>query len=365
MSGFDAQTLIKRAFVRLRQKNFVLGVGEYLAALQACEGGFGDDADQLKETLRLLWCTSVAEQSQLDSGWQSLVVSAKPADSRSEREDSPQQDQTIQPRSKPEPVQQDTKSVRQEIVPDQPREAELSELSSVPVQAPNAVSSEANTMLQAYYPISRRSMVYGLRYLRRPVADGPADQLDVEATIAQVTELGVYLSPVYARRERNDAQLLLLIDQNGSMMPFHRFTRDLVETALQESPLLPTNVNVFYFQNVTTASLHKNPFLTDPIPLQEVLSACDVDTSVLVVSDAGAARGYRQRERIRSTTRFLRQIKRHTSLLAWLNPMPSSRWLGSSAEIIANLVPMFQMDNDGLSNAVDVLRGQPRVQGDS
>jgi hypothetical protein len=25
--------------------------------------------------------------------------------------------------------------------------------------------------------------------------------------------------------------------------------------------------------------------------------------------------------------------------------------------MIANLVPMFQMDNDGLSNAIDVIRG--------
>lgn len=39
--------------------------------------------------------------------------------------------------------------------------------------------------------------------------------------------------------------------------------------------------------------------------------------------------------------------------------MPEERWIGSSAEIIANLVSMYEMDNDGLSEAIDIVRGQP------
>jgi hypothetical protein len=77
-----------------------------------------------------------------------------------------------------------------------------------------------------------------------------------------------------------------------------------------------------------------------------------------VSSDAGAARGYRAKERSRGTIRFLAQLRRYTTLIAWLNPMPKHRWVGNSAEIIAHSVPMFQMDNDGLSNAIDVVRGQ-------
>jgi hypothetical protein len=38
--------------------------------------------------------------------------------------------------------------------------------------------------------------------------------------------------------------------------------------------------------------------------------------------------------------------------------MPQERWIGSSAEIIANLVPMSEMDKTGLSNAIDIVRGQ-------
>jgi uncharacterized protein with von Willebrand factor type A (vWA) domain len=183
--------------------------------------------------------------------------------------------------------------------------------------------------------------------------------LDVDATIEQATRQGFYLAPVYRRQERNNAHLLLLLDQNGSMNPFHRFTRDLVETALYESSLQPEKVDIFYFHNVPAASVYKDLYLTEPVALQTVLSTCDNQTSILIVSDAGAARGYRELKRIRATTSFLFKLKQYSSLIAWLNPMPEERWIGSSAEIIANLVPMYQMDNNGLSNAIDIVRGQP------
>jgi hypothetical protein len=232
------------------------------------------------------------------------------------------------------------------------------ELAALPIQAPlKLTQNEDTSALQAYYPISRRSMVYGWRYLRRLVADGVEDVLDEEATIEQVTQQGFYLAPVYRRRERNHAHLLLLLDQNGSMTPFHRFSRDLVETVSDESDLQRSNIQVFYFHNVPATSVYKDLYLTEPIELKTVLSSLDYDTSVLIVSDAGAARGYRKLERIRATTSFLFQLKRHTNQIAWLNPMPKERWIGSSAEIIENLVAMYQMDKDGLDNAIAILRG--------
>jgi uncharacterized protein with von Willebrand factor type A (vWA) domain len=62
--------------------------------------------------------------------------------------------------------------------------------------------------------------------------------------------------------------------------------------------------------------------------------------------------------RVRATAHFLAALKEHTLLVAWLNPMPRARWANSSAQLIAGLVPMFPMEPDGLSNAIDRLRGQ-------
>ena len=97
--------------------------------------------------------------------------------------------------------------------------------------------------------------------------------------------------------------------------------------------------------------------MKEPTKLATVLVACDADTSVLIVSDGGAGRGYRRLDRIRETANFLRELRQKTQRCAWLNPVPVGRWEGSSAEMIAKLVPMFQMDDDGLSNAIDVVRG--------
>jgi len=61
------------------------------------------------------------------------------------------------------------------------------------------------------------------------------------------------------------------------------------------------------------------------------------------------------------TPEALFHFKQHTSLIAWLNPMPQERWSGTSAQIISPLTPMFQMDFDGFNNAIDVVRGQPFI----
>ncbi|MHC5676747.1 VWA containing CoxE family protein [Nostoc sp.] len=355
MSSFNPQDLITRALIRLRQSGFQLGVGELLAAKQAVEGGFGETKQELGETLKILWCHSPSQQSQFDTIWESLQVDSTPI----------QPEKTPQKEAKPETHQKSVEEPPEISSPLPPQDTVTQvkpepELSSLPIRAPfEPAEIEDTSTLQAYYPISRRSMVYSWRYLRRPVGDGALDVLDVDATIEQATRQGFYLAPVYRRRERNNAHLLLLLDQNGSMNPFHRFTRDLVETALYESDLQPEKVDIFYFHNVPAASVYKDLYLTEPIALQTVLSTCDNQTSILIVSDAGAARGYRELKRIRATTSFLFKLKQYSSLIAWLNPMPEERWIGSSAEIIANLVPMYQMDNNGLSNAIDIVRGQP------
>ncbi len=147
-------------------------------------------------------------------------------------------------------------------------------------------------------------------------------------------------------------------------MPFHRFTRDLVETALAPGVFPEDQVHVGYFHNFPTEYVYRDAHLTSPRPLADLLAECDRETSVLIVSDAGAARGFRRIERIRKTTEFLVKLKQYSSLISWLNPMPRDRWLGSSAAVMGYLVPMEQMDPNSLGNAIDVVRGQSVVLGE-
>jgi uncharacterized protein with von Willebrand factor type A (vWA) domain len=80
----------------------------------------------------------------------------------------------------------------------------------------------------------------------------------------------------------------------------------------------------------------------------------------MVVSDAGAARERVDRGRIATSQKFLRYVQEHWSPVAWINPMPASRWKTSSSSRIAR-VPgcrMFELTEDGLVAAVDFLRGK-------
>ncbi|UBF27481.1 VWA containing CoxE family protein [Kovacikia minuta CCNUW1] len=353
MSEFNPEQILEPVFSRLRKNGFNLGISEYLAAVDAVRGGMGADSlDALRLILLLLWCHSIAEQSQFAVMWEAISADFSPAPLRETTQQ--QKDETPLP-DPPKPLEQLPPPLPELPPPEQDLAPTLTPL---PVRSPYVPIDIDNTPdLHVYLPVSRRSMAYIWRYLRRPVADGPADVLDIELTVEQAARQGFFLAPVYRRREVNHAQLLLLIDQDGSMTPFHRFTRDLVETVQEEGKL--ERVAIYYFHNVPDDYVYQDARLTQPVPLEAVIAGCDADTSLLVVSDAGAARGYRRMERIRATTEFLVQLKQRTNLIGWLNPMPVDRWQATSAEVIAYLVRMQQMDEDGFGNVIDIVRGQP------
>lgn len=101
-----------------------------------------------------------------------------------------------------------------------------------------------------------------------------------------------------------------------------------------------------------------DPHRTRSVALDDLLTDCTSESSLLVVSDAGAARGGRDQARFRATARFLVRIKQRTTLVVWLNPVPRERWPGTTAQLIGAVVRIYPMDEDGFSNAVDILRGQ-------
>lgn len=352
MSERDPKRILFDVFQQLRRRDFPLGIGELLAAYQAVDGGcVTDGSERLRLVARLLWCHSPQQVAEFEEIYDAVLAASR----RPSKEPAPRKPSSAAPPPPPEEPPPEPPP------PNEPAPGPLeqdTELMTLPVQTPfQAPPEETGEELRTYWPVSRRSMVYTWRYLRRPIKDGPQDVLDVEATIEQTARQGFFLYPVYHRRESNHAHLVLMIDQDGSMVPFHRFTRDLVDTACEESTI--QQVDVAYFHNVPPPKVFRDPHLTEPLPLEQALARCTPDSSVLLVSDAGAARGYRSMPRIRATTEFLVKLKRLTTLIAWLNPMPQPRWAATSAQFIAHLVPMFPMDPDGFGNAVDVLRGQP------
>lgn len=208
-----------------------------------------------------------------------------------------------------------------------------------------------------YLPVTQRQMKQMWRHLRRMIREGMPTELDVEATIKQIGYQGTFLEPVIVPRRVNRTELLLLIDQDGSMVPFHSLSQRLVETALRGGRL--GRSNIYYFHNCPVEYLYQDPNHQQAELIENVLVQLRQErTVVLIFSDAGAARGGFNPERIDLTGAFVKQLKQYVRYIAWLNPMPRSRWFGTTAGEIAHLIPMYEVNRRGMQDAIDVLRGR-------
>lgn len=350
MSSKELNELLLRVFTRMRQRGFDLGVGELLAALRLLDDDWSfEGLAELRVDVQRLWCHSWVYEHAFNEIWNEQERLAE------EPEPPPVPIPTVPPPEKAgtsEDVQATAPRLKDEPASIQPREVSISAL---PIRPLGLQESRAEMAL--HWLLSRRIMAYGWQFLRRTRADGAATLMDIESTITQIARRGYFVSPVYRRQLRHHAHLLLLIDRRGSMVPFHSLLRDLIETA-QQAPIIE-RAEVFYFHDVATETIYTDPLLNDPLGLEQGLDSCGPETSLLIVGDAGAARGSLDTDRIMSTFEMLAALRRRTSLVSWLNPMPPSRWEETSAQLISRLVPMFHLDANGFLDAVKSVRGRP------
>jgi hypothetical protein len=393
VSGLQTGPLLD-LFTELRARNFPLGVGDYIGGLRALAGVVGvTSRDDLIFMCRVLWGKSREEQSQIAEILGTLLpprfsVADLEALVESERAN-------VEARTTPSEEAPST------TLP--PTRSDYPPSSQAPIsEAPSLPSSEATTTayepgyenegfatvtlgrqvearlagggvavqnvegaewlldpqldLIGTLPVTKRQMKNVWRFFRRMQRVGTPTELDVTATTERVYRQGVFLSPVLVPRRLNLARLLILVDEGGSMVPFRRVTDPLLETARQGGLAL---VSIFYFHDVATGKVHRSAALDDAVPLADL--ARDFDgAGVLIVSDAGAARGRLDERRVRLSRRFIDAVRLITPNVAWLNPMPRDRWKGTTAEEVRLqcAVSMFPLDRAGLYAAVERLRGR-------
>ena len=216
--------------------------------------------EDFKKLLLLLWCNSLQEQDHLEIVFDTIVIESRKEDEK------PLKDNNKKKRSSKTTTEteEETNLTASFTSTAQTTHTEVTkpvtqQLSTLPVKSPKPIlESSEDGEFKTHYPISRRFMVYGWRYLRRPVADGVKDVLDIPLTVSQTAQQGFFLEPAYCRREKNHAHLLFLVDQEGSMTPFHRFSQDLVETAQYESSI--ERVDVGYFHNLPAEYIYRDRF---------------------------------------------------------------------------------------------------------
>ena len=380
-------------FTRLRQRHdFSLGIEEYILALQALRAGFGiGDIQALEDLCCTLWAKSDEESHRLrrvlreiltmSSNYTDRLSISKSMQALQEESQAVLSQYILQGLSQFGSSSKDPKSKPLKSEPSLSN-ASVSTLSSTlttpgadvqslpelgePVQVVQAVrhyQSSSSTVsysytgsLPEYFPVTRRQMKQSWRQLRRPVREGPPQDLDVPATITKFCHEGVLLKPILVQRRLNRSELAFLIDQGGSMIPFHRLSQQLIETAERGGRL--KNTRVYYFHNYPDRLLYTSPSRIKAQPIADVLDEVGEKTAVFIISDAGAARGSYEPDRVKYTQAFLRQLRQSVRYYIWLNPMPSDSWLQTTAAAVAQLVPMFEMSREGLNASIDILRGR-------
>lgn len=397
------QLPLQDLFTQIREYGFNVGVGEYLVLLRALRAGFGlSGRKELRQLCTVLWVKSDEEALIFNRLFDQLLEkAAEQVDQREVETGSAyladdiaftEEEEIDEPQTKPQgkktneplknkrtvtPKNYDLKS--DENLEDSkqsppiglqyPRDNSSQDISleiDEPVQIARAARSSERSFLELsrpkynlltdYFPVTRRQMKQSWRHLRIPVREGPPVELDIAATIKRISREGVFIEPILMPRRTNRAEVILLVDRDGSMVPFHGLSNMFVDT-LQRGGRLQY-VHVYYFHDHPSEFIYHDPARLNASKLDEVFSRMGANTVLLVLSDAGAARGYFDEVRVKKTKNFVNNLKQNVRRYAWINPLPNDRWPDTTAGEIARFIPMFDLSRQGLEGTISALRGR-------
>ena len=383
MKPADPNYPLYQLFTELRLAGLPLGITDYEAVLRAVQGGLArEKREDLAKLCRALWVkshdlaygrlfdhhfaalipTAFGEKRQMQSETPrpeadkpEIGTEAKEAATAVPTDDDIELDPSDDEGAQTQPVDSASQSLAQ-MKPLSAYEDEAL-VAKVARRQLEIVSEFYVSFTADYLPVTSRQMKQNWRYLRRAARSGPPVELDIEATVDRIARDGFLADPVLRPRRVNRARLVLLIDRDGSMVPFHSLGRRLQASA-QEGGRLGT-ADVYYFHDCPGDFLYPDPYYQDFVAVPELAAQLHpMHTSVLIFSDGGAARGRFDPARVRQTTVFLAKLQQTVRHIAWLNPMPQARWPGSSAGQIAAMTPMFETNRLGLQGAIKALRGR-------
>ncbi|QTA82860.1 Uncharacterized protein dnl_52450 [Desulfonema limicola] len=341
----DFDSLLYPVFDELRRHGIPLGVSEYMAALQAVMAGKGlEDPEKLKRLCGLVWAKSKDDLDFLNVVFEEKAAPLlkAPGDSlKSEKSDKQAPQYCLE-----QELEKRSFESRQAV-----KEKSIKPVKHVPQKA-----KQDFFHLNPILPVSTRDMAQVFRRIRNMQPFGRAEELDVPGTVNSICKTKFFLGPVLKPRRQNRAKLLLFIDCQGSMEPFEWIVNAL-KKSISKSGMLE-NIRIYYFHDCPGRYIYEKPGLTAPVPVEHVLNDDYKNYSALIISDAGAARGYFDEERIEDTGKFLEKLKLYIHRYAWLNPVPVKRWTAATAEDIAQMIPMFALDQDSLNDMINVLKGQ-------
>lgn len=368
-----------KLFERLRREGLVLGISDFLEAVEAIEAGIGiENPESLKNLLSLIFTKSQEEQKLFNAAFKDLVepqldlsnlpksgrtknIFSSSSDSSENQKSETNKQENFKSTNTDKSINTDkTQNIYQTQNTDKSQNLTGKKITikSVLLEMQNTHSQLEDSYYLTPHPfIDKKEMSEIWRSLYRYKQTNLREEVDVEATINNICNTGFLLKPILKPRCRNQARLVILLDQEGSMTPFRVLIKAVVNSILDLERKLLRKTTFYYFHDVPQSFIYQHPNLTSPLALETVLEKVVKDSSVLIVSDAGAARGYYDSKRVKETEEFIKNLYQYTHLVAWLNPMPQKRWRMTTAEEIAKMISMFPINQEGLQDTIYVLLG--------
>ena len=212
--------------------------------------------------------------------------------------------------------------------------------------------------------LDTRQLGAALRRLRHLAKDERTVELNLDATIDETARQGGEIELVFSPPRANRVKLLLLMDVGGSMDPHAELCERLFSAAHAATHFKA--FKPYYFHNCVYDYVWKDAEQDDRIPTDEILGMLDATWTVIFVGDAwmhpfeltqsGGAIDYSTLNR-RPGVGWLEEIRRRAPNSVWLNPENPRVWEAPSVRIVRGVFPMFALTLEGLTEAVDMLRG--------
>jgi uncharacterized protein with von Willebrand factor type A (vWA) domain len=335
--------LLQEVFEALRQAGVQLTLDQYALLRQAVQTGYGLGGwDDLKQICRLLWVkpSQSYDSEVFDRAFEAYVqqqqnaplTTAQASESASSLEHSEPQ----------EPAPETTHRRLPQVPPGRATAQTSDEARDVPT-AVKTQAQEFKAPLRHRFklrperlPLKPSSVQAHWHALRRPLPISHDYELDLNATVDQILQDGVFstvvLRPVLARR----AELLLLIDDTSAMVPFRPALQPLIK-GIEENQITPAHI--YRFTRFPDDYLYDWRHSTRAVPISKVLERAHQNCTIaLIWSDGGAATSTMDEIVVAYLYRFLQQLAVNVRSLFWLNPLPPARWTYTNAQDLATIL---------------------------
>jgi uncharacterized protein with von Willebrand factor type A (vWA) domain len=212
--------------------------------------------------------------------------------------------------------------------------------------------------------LDTRQIGVALRRLRRLSKDDGPEELALDESIKATARNGGEIELVFAPPKKNRIKLMMLMDVGGSMDAHTLLCEQLFSAAHAANHF--RNFEHLFFHNCPYEKLYTDIAMWEGRATTEVLKQLDHTWSIVFVGDAwmspyelthlGGAIDYFHRN---STTglSWLQQFREKVPNSVWLNPERRAHWGSPSIAMIRQLFPMYELTIDGVTEAIDVLRG--------